>query len=97
MTLIHELKSRAIKQFVDAAEARKKMLKVETIYFNDPIAGVTHYTRMPFTHNGQIMPFTNLRGYSILQMLSEVEKGNIYGWIEYNGSRCKIKPKKIGK
>jgi 3-polyprenyl-4-hydroxybenzoate decarboxylase len=97
MTLKQELRSKAIQQFINAAEARKKILKIETLYFNDPVGGITHYMKMPYDHTGKIVPFTNVKGSSLLKMTEEIISGNIYGWIEYKGSRCKVRPKKIGK
>lgn len=97
MTLTTELRRKAIQKFIEVAEARKKMLKIETLYFNDPVGSVTHYVKLPCDHVGKIISFVNLKGSSILKMTEEVRSGNIYGWIEYKGSRCKVRPKKIVK
>jgi hypothetical protein len=97
MTFKQTLRSKAINQFISLAESRKKILKVETIYFNEPICGITHYFKMPYDQSGRIVPFVNVNGHFLLKMIDEVRKGNIYGWIEYKGSRCKVRPKKIDK
>lgn len=97
MKLTSELKRKAIQKFIEIAEARKKMLKIETLYFNEPVNNITHYAKLPYDHTGKIVSFVNIKGSSILKMTEEVRSGNIYGWIEYKGSRCKIKPKKIAR
>lgn len=97
MTLVQELRNRMIKQIRDKAEFRKKVLKIEKIYFNQNIDGIESFQMLPINSNGTIIPFSIIKGHALRKMLKSIESGDIYGWIEYKGSRCKIKPKKIVK
>lgn len=97
MTLVQELRDRMIKQIRDKAEFRKKVLKVDKIYFNQNIDGIESFQMLPINSNSTIIPFSIIKGHALRKMLKYIENGDIYGWIEYKGSRCKVRPKKIVK
>lgn len=97
MTLVQELRNRMIKQIRDKAEFRKKVLKIEKLYFNDSIDDVTSFDKLPLNSSGGVVSFDNMKGSTLRKMLKSIESGDIYGWIEYKGSICKVRPKKIVK
>lgn len=95
MNLEQELRYRLTKQILTKAEYRKKVLKIERFYFNQNIDGVESFYKIPLSAQGMPIPFANMKGKTLRKILDVIEKGDIYGWIEYKGSRCKIRPKKI--
>lgn len=97
MTLVQDLRIRLTKQIMAKADARKKILKVDKFYFNQPIDGVVSFYGLPQDSSGSVVQFFNMKGSTMVKILNSIESGDIYGWIEYKGSRCKIKPKKIAR
>lgn len=95
MTLVQDMRVRLVRQIMSKADARKKMLKVDRFYFNSNIDGVTSFYGLPLDSNGKVVQFTTMKGSTLIKILNTIQSGDIYGWIEYKGSRCKVKPKKI--
>lgn len=97
MMLIQELRHRLTKQILDKAQLRKKVLKVDKFYFDKPIEGIESFKNLPLDTLGNTLTFDNMKGSTLRRILNSIEKGDIYSWIEYKGSRCKVRPKKIVK
>lgn len=97
MMLVQEIRFRLTKQILEKADLRKKSLKVEKFYFDQPIDGIGSFKTEPIDLTGNSVSLIYMKGSTLRKILESIQKGDIYSWIEYKGSRCKIRPKKIDK
>lgn len=89
------LKSICLNKLMRLIAEKKKILKVDVIYFDEPINGVEYVKYNMFYIKGLYSQIGfNLKGHTIYSMIKALEYNEVYSYTRYEGKNYKIRAKK---
>jgi hypothetical protein len=103
MTIIRtkriDLKQLAIDRFNFLIKEKFKLLKTDTIWFENSEGEVSHAScrdgyNIFYRHNGTRVFPRAVKGKELVQIIESIKGDNFFGYLKIDNQRCKVRPKR---